>query len=422
MGPHLTRAQLLLEQNRYDLAEEELRKAIAEEPDAAIGHALLSICLGHRERYDEAVEEARAGIHADPDLPFAHYALANIFVQRRRYDEASTAGEEALRLDPENPDFHALMAGIRMQQRRWPDALAAAEAGLAFDAEHVGCNNLRASALVKLGRREEAGATLESALARDPENAWTHANQGWALLHQGEPKKAMLHFREALRLEPNNEWARSGIIESLKAGNPVYGIMLRYFLFMGRLSRRAQWMVLLGGYFGNRFLRSVQNDNPTLAPWISPITTAYVIFALMTWISVPLFNLFLRVHPIGKHALSREQKTASNWVGGCILAGLLCLGAGFAFKSEEARFAALSFGLLLLPICATFNTHEGWPRKVMAGYTGLLFVSALGIFALDLLPYSIPPGLTLVLVNFFIWGSFLSGWVGNALAMTVPRR
>lgn len=422
MGLHLIRAQLLLGQQRYELAEEELRKEIAEVPEAALGHALLAICLGKRERFDEATQEARAAIHADPELGFAHYALGTIFLERSRFDEASTAIEEALRLDPENPDYHAVVAAVRMEQRRWPDALAAAEAGLAFDAEHVSCNNLRAAALVKLGRREEAGATLESALARNPENAVTHANQGWALLHRHDPKKAMEHFREALRLEPNNDWARAGIVESLKASNPVYGIMLRYFLFMGRMSGRAQWMIILGAFFGMRVLRSLRTANPALAPLITPIATIYVIFALMTWISAPLFNLFLRVHPVGKHALSSEQKTASNWVGACILAGLVSLTVWLGFKSENAHYAALMFGMLLLPLCGIFTLQEGWPRRLMAGYTGLIFLGGAALFVVDMAHLRFPPELAILLVNFVIWGSFLSGWVANGLALVVPRR
>ena len=58
MGAHLARAQLLLEQARYDLAEEELRQAIGEEPEPALAHALLALCLTARERFDEATREA----------------------------------------------------------------------------------------------------------------------------------------------------------------------------------------------------------------------------------------------------------------------------------------------------------------------------------------------------------------------------
>src|SRR5581483_9313344 len=223
-------------------------------PGLAMAHSLLAICHVERERYDDATREAREAIVLDPELPYAHYVHALVLQRRRRNDEALRAAAEALALDPDNPHFHGLAAQIHLAERRWTRALEEADAGLRLDAGDVHCTNLRAAALVQLGRRAEAGATMEGALARDPDNAASHANQGWTLLHAGDPKKAMDHFRESLRLDPAGDWAKAGIVEALKARNVVYGLMLRYFLFMGRLSGGARWGLVVGGYVGNRFL------------------------------------------------------------------------------------------------------------------------------------------------------------------------
>ncbi len=143
--------------------------------------------------------------------------------------KSEAAAREAVRLDPEDADYYALLASIRVQQRQWADALHNAELGLAVAPDHVACANLKAMALVNLGRRQEADATIQTTLAKEPENAATHANQGWALLHMGDHKAAMEHFREALRLNPNMEWARQGILEALRARNPIYRILLKLF-------------------------------------------------------------------------------------------------------------------------------------------------------------------------------------------------
>jgi tetratricopeptide (TPR) repeat protein len=405
---------MLFDQSRHKLAEKELRLAIAGEPDPAFAHALLALCLVEQEQLDEATREAQAAIHAEPDLAFVHYAHGHVMLRRRRIDEASAAAGEALRLDPETAAYHALVAHVRMEQRQWPAALEAAEAGLSVDAEDVDCTNLRAQALVNLGRKAEAGATIDGALRRNPENAATHANQGWTLLHQAEPKKAMEHFREALRLDPGNEWARAGIVEALKARNLVYGVMLRYFLWMGRLSSGTQWAILLGGCFGQRALQAMAKTHPDLAPWIMPIIFAYVAFAMMTWIAVPLFNLFLRLHPIGKHALSEEQKTASNWIGACLLLALVSLSAWLATSLVHAQFSTITFGLLLLPLCGTFNCNVGWPRRVMAGLTAVLFLVNVAV----LVPGAPVGGLTAI----FFLGVFLSQFIALGLSRVVPGR
>ena len=64
---------------------------------------------------------------------------------------------------------------------------------------------------------------------------------------------------------------------------------------MAKLSSRAQWMILLGGYFGYNFLANAAQQNPGIAPFVLPFLILYIAFAVMTWIASPLFNLLLRL-------------------------------------------------------------------------------------------------------------------------------
>src|SRR5512133_875707 len=331
MNVNTQRALLLFDQSRHELAEAELRQGLAADPQDASAHALLGMCLAKREELKQASEEAQQAIHLAPDAPFAHYASASIYQDRHRNVEALAAIQEALRLDPTEPDFLALLASIHAGEKRWAEALAAAEQGVRLDSEHVGCANLRAFTLVKLGRKTEAGQTIESALARNPQDALTHANQGWALLEQNQPQKALEHFRESLRLDPENEWARQGIVEALKARYFIYALMLRYFLWMSRLSSGAQWGIILGGYFGYRLSRALSSSYPNIAPLLLPVQIAYLGFVLLTWTADPVFNLLLRLNRFGRLALSREQIVASNWIGGCLLVAVLAL-LGYALN------------------------------------------------------------------------------------------
>src|SRR6266851_1639615 len=312
MDRHFLQACILFDQGRYDLAEEKLRLSLAEEPDHSLAHALLADCLRQSDKLKEATAEAREAVRLDPELAQAHAALARVLSDRNYHADADAAAREAIRIDPDDADYRALLAAMLIERRDWQAALDAAEAGLELDAEHTGCSNLRSMALVKLGRNQEAREIGESALARDPHDAFSHASQGWALLNAGDRGKALEHFREALRLEPGMEYARLGIVEALKAQHLIYALMLRYFLWMGRLGRTVQWAIILGGYFGYRILYDLKEKNPALSPWINPLLVAYFIFAIMTWLASPLFNLMLRLNKFGRHILSREQTLESN--------------------------------------------------------------------------------------------------------------
>jgi tetratricopeptide (TPR) repeat protein len=437
VSPQLQRGLLLLDQGRPGPAEAEIRRALALDPAAPLAHACLALCLAAQKKYAGAGEAAGQAVHLGPDLPFSHYVLARVAYDRDRYGDALAAITEAIRLDPADADQFALLAGIHFDERRWPDALHAAEQGLEVDAEHVGCGNLRAMALVKLGRTAEAGLTIDRTLAKAPENALTHANQGWTLLHRGDHAKALDHFREALRLDPENEWARQGIVEALKARHAIYAVMLRYFLWMSRFSQRAQWTIVLGGYIGYRLLGSIARTQPGLGPWLLPFQILYVVFALMTWLAQPLFNLLLRLNRFGRLALSPEQTATSNWVGSALALALIFLAgfvaaalAGTKTLAPACLLAALVSGALALPLSAINNCSEGWPRRTMAGYTALL--SLAGLAAVFILFASALSGEPVVMkaavatasgpLSVFFVGVFLNGFLANFLMMQRPAR
>ena len=426
MNPNLQRAVLLSQQSRYEMAEQELRQALAAEPGDAYAHALLALCLVNREQFQEATQEAQQAVHLQPDLPFAHYALAFVWSKRNYDKEALAAIQEALRLDSSETSYFALLAQIHLDESRWREALEAAERGLELDAEDVACTNLRAIALVKLGRKSEAGTTIDAALRRNPDNAVSHANQGWTLLEKGQPKEALEHFREALRLDPQNDWARRGIIEALKARHFIYALMLRYFLFMAKLNRQARWGIILGAYFGYQLLRVMAANNPALKPWALPVCILYVVFAVMTWIASPLFNLVLRLNRFGRMVLSREQIVASNWIGLVLLLALLSLALSFVFGFNSPWIlAAFIFGVLLFPVAGTFRCPAGGTRAMMATYTVL--IAAIGIAAITLFfrashDPSSDDSQAQGLLNISIIGAVGSSWIVNILASQRQRR
>ena len=424
MSVHLDRAGLLLQQGRYALAEQETRAQLVHHPEDPFSHAILALCLTYQERYGEATEEAGQAIHFGPDVAFSHYVMAKILLSRNRYAEAEQRIEEAIRLDPHDADQFSLLASLHLEQYRGNEALAAALQGLEIDPDHAGCKNLEAMALVKLGRGAEAGAALEGALAKDPENALSHANQGWALLHEARHEEALDHFREALRLDPDMEWARQGIVEALKARHLLYGLMLRYFLWMSRLSPRTQWLVIIGAWFGHRALRDAAKSQPALAPMVLPVTILYGAFVVLTWTADPLFNLLLRFNRFGRLALSEEQVVASNWLGGCLVAALLSglwwLGTSYPL----AGAAAIVSGFLALPLSATFRCHKGWPRNVMVVYTAALGLLGVGSLAMQFWQdqQGEVGGLGNVLGGIFLLGSGLSLLVANVLIHKQPEQ
>ncbi len=397
MNPHLQRATLLLEQSRYELAEKEIRKALTIEPDDAMAHALLGLCLTRLERFDEGQREVETAVHLAPAEAFVFYVQSIVLSGRNLHKEAKRAVDTAIGLDPYDPRYFGQLSQIELELRNWKAAEEAANEGLVLDPEDGTCTNLRAISLVKQGKNIEAQTAIDSALRKSPEDDVSHANMGWSLLEQNKPEKAMEHFREALRLNPEMEWARLGIIEAMKARYFIYRWMLNWFLWMSKLQQKAQAGVIFGAYIGYHVLRRVANANPALAPFLQPILIAYVVFAVMTWLSSPLFNLVLRTSRFGRLALSKEEIRTSTWVGICTLLALGMVATFFLTGTIEFLGAGLCFALVIPPITRIYACEEGWPRNTLT----LISAGLLGV--------------GLFIVTCLLAGHFIGGRQGDIL-------
>ncbi len=418
MSAHLGRAQLLYHQSRYDAAEREVRQALLAQPQDAYAHALLGLCLMRQDKLPEAQDETEQAIVLTPDEGFPHYCRSVVLNHRRKYAEAEASAREAVTIDPTNPDFYAQLGVTLFHQKDWQAALDACENGLQYDAEHSGCTNLRSMALTKLGRQDESILTADQSLAENPDDEMAHANKGWALLHGGKPREALEHFREALRLDPNYEYAQMGIVEALKARNPIYRWILSYFLWMARLSDRAKWGVVIGGYVGYRVLGGIAGNYPDLAPWIFPFLLLYLLFVLLTWFAYPLFNLMLRLNKFGRHALSRDQRSGSNWFGLCILLVVGGITLAIATAAEWPLFLALFGGGMAMPLTALYQCDVGWPRTMMTRFTAAM--AAVGVAAIVCRTADLEIGSTLF--TLFLFGFIASPWVANYLMSAEPKR
>ena len=379
MSQHLARAEILLAQSRPSDAEREARLALAARPDDALALGVLARALVDQNRGAEALEPARAAVSAAPDSPYSHHVLAHVLLRINRAREARSACEEALRLAPDDGELLAQRAGIRLALRDWNGALADSEAALRLLPEDTFAQNLRATALRQLGRTEEAGRVGARTLEQDPEDAFSHATQGWTLLQRGEPRRAQEHFLEALRIEPDMELARQGMLEALKARNPLYRAMLAYFLWMGRQSGRIQWAFVIVTFVGQRMVRRAAAADPSLGLVLWPVLVLFYAFVYLTWTAVPMFNLLLGLDRFGRHVLSVRERRDSLVFGASVL---LILGATIWWATKGGELALeglIAAAMLSVCVAATCVRDSGRARRILGWSTaGLAGVAALG--------------------------------------------
>lgn len=404
--------QDLLDDARYAEAEQLLRLIEADgEPWAP---SLRALCLAELEQPDEAMAAAERGVALDPSASFAHWVVGALRVDRNHLKEAEAAAREALRLDSGDAANWSLLAQVHAKRGQWSECLSASEEGLARDPASEACANLRALALRATTSTGEWKVELEKLTTQYPASAWARAGSGWGHLATGHAAEARASFEQALALDPTSAWARDGLIEAIKAQNPVYSALLQFFMWLNRLPARTRWTIILGGLFGYRVLRTWARANPELAPLAYPFMAAWVLFIAASWTSGPLSDFILSRTRVGKDLIRGVDLVAAN-----LVAGLLVLAVGLGIAAwvtdlERALFGAMAFGFLIIPVAAVFTAPEGWPRRVMGVYAS---VTALFAGAALLAPPDVGEGALVVAILMAVLGS----WVGTFLASRTVR-
>lgn len=382
MDPHLQRAQLLIQQRRYEDAERFLGESLGRDPDNAWSHALLGLCLAQRERFTEATDRARESVARAPDSAPIRGIAARIALMRNALDDAVRLAGEAIALDPTDQRPYTIRASANAQRRLWADCLEDAQRALAIDPDDTSALNLQARANRGLGRTEASTFDIRQALRIDPEDPYTHSNAGWASLQSSDYKQAEIHFREALRLDPSLEAARVGVLETTKAKFPAYRWFLALMLRLHQLSAGKQFALFIGLWVGASVLGGVADRHPNLAYVIVPVLLTYIAFCVASWFWRPLSNAALLLHPFARLALTTKEK----WEATIVLAMVIISGGLFGgsfFDDSGVCFLIWQSSLgPMLAVIFSFQTNHPKPQRILLLAAGLLALNSVLILSL----------------------------------------
>ncbi len=409
MDFRLSKVEILIQQKKFSEAEKILTDLLSREPNNISFLYFLAEVYLQQDKFDEATRIIDSAIGQSPDTPHLFYIKSRIAIQQNKLNEAEKQINEAIRLDPYDADYMALLANIKLARKQFEEASEIASKALAIDSENILALNVRSTALNKLNRSEESFATIEGALREDPNNAYTHANYGWGLLEKGNHKKALEHFTEALKNDPNSSYAQAGMLQALKAANPVYRLFLKYAFWMSNLTAKYQWGVILGFFLILRVLNRVAANNETIEPYLTPVIIAFTLIIFSTWIITPVSNLFLRFNRYGQLLLSKKEKMSSNFVAGSL--GIFITGLLLYFMLSDERFLTVTvFGFaMMLPFGVMFSPSKYKNSlliyAVVMAFTG---IAAIGLTFLTGVMFN-------MMTSVFMIGFFVFQWVANFL-------
>lgn len=405
MNSQQDKAQLLMDNGRYEQALVLLSQLRASTPEDAIPSAMLADCFANMNRLEDALNEIKVALSLDPENPVIHYYHAHFLMQNNQDEASLSAIDQAISIDPQDSAYPSHKSQIYIQLKKWDLARKTALHALELNPESEIAQNSLAHALQQLGEDAGASEAMVAALKNNPESDYTLATQGLILMHQKKYNQAMAFFKEALRINPESGQARHGVITILKARNPFYRGLLQFNLWLSKFEGKVVMGAIFVAWLLVKALRNLAENNPELKPWIAPILVIYTCAIVYLWFCDPIANFLLRLSPNGRYFLSKLERRGAEWVGFWLVCGLAAVFGAIFLHQSILYGLAIGFACLILPFHEAHDDDEPYRRWylifswVMAGLLITWFyLNSLGSFF-----HWLPAGMFLIGFIAFQW-------------------
>lgn len=191
---------------RYDIAEEEARGRILDEPSEGIHYANLANILLLQNRIDEALVSAEQAVEYSPDCPDSMYWLAEVKQQMGYYDEAVEILKRGIQLDPEDESLWERLAAIHNFRGDYESGLQYAKQSVELNPGFVhGHFAVVEAHCYRDPFSGEAVVALETMMRLAPDDEHAHELHATLLIEQGEPEQALAAAYTALSINPVDE-------------------------------------------------------------------------------------------------------------------------------------------------------------------------------------------------------------------------
>jgi eukaryotic-like serine/threonine-protein kinase len=181
----------VLRQDR-EIAQQLYERALALDPDFALGHAALSLVHGQMYflRYDPSearaaaqLGEAEAALRLAPELPEGHAAMGRVhYTGRRDFRRALGEFMIAVRGLPNDAEIWGWIAATHRRLGQWTEVLAASEKGEQLDPRNAHLLLTSAPTFVLLRRYADAVRKYERALSLAPDLHAAAVQRAWTYL------------------------------------------------------------------------------------------------------------------------------------------------------------------------------------------------------------------------------------------------
>jgi len=188
-------ALVLLSEDQYPAAADELQKAIKLDPKVAMAHVLLGRCYQNTSRTVQAIEQFQTALRLDPDIPLGHYHLGFAYASLGRNHEAVAEYEKEMTHSPDNPSVRYQLGHCLLEAGEWKSAAAHLKKAVEVDPQNSGAAYDLGKTLLLEGDAEAAVPALHHASELKPADPGPHYQLARALEKMGRKQEAQQEFQ-----------------------------------------------------------------------------------------------------------------------------------------------------------------------------------------------------------------------------------
>ena len=192
---HFDRALVMLSEDQYQAAADELQKAIKLQPEAAMAHVLLGRCYQNTNRTVPAIEQFQTALRLDPNIPLGHYHLGFAYASLGHNHEAIAEYEKELLHSPDNPSVRYQLGHCLLQEGEWKSAAAHLKTAVELDPQNSDASYDLGKASLLQGDAEAAVPALRHASELKPADPGPHYQLARALEKMGRKEEAQQEFQ-----------------------------------------------------------------------------------------------------------------------------------------------------------------------------------------------------------------------------------